>query len=60
MKLKEQLKICVVDKKLCVAVRCRSVVEKFLSLDLEDKDLDLQSFMKDELLPSAGELLNRS
>ncbi|KAM4580390.1 mutS protein homolog 5 [Odontesthes bonariensis] len=42
------------------AKRCRSVVEKFLNLDLEDKDLDLQSFMKDELLPSAGELLNHS
>ncbi|XP_041844810.1 mutS protein homolog 5 [Melanotaenia boesemani] len=40
--------------------RCKTVVEKFLSLDLEDKDLDLQSFMKDELLPSAGELLNHS
>ncbi|XP_015256862.1 PREDICTED: mutS protein homolog 5 [Cyprinodon variegatus] len=40
--------------------RCQSVVEKFLSLELEDKDVDLQSFMKDELLPSAGELLKRS
>ncbi|XP_036931500.1 mutS protein homolog 5 isoform X2 [Acanthopagrus latus] len=42
------------------ANRCRSVVEKFLSLDLEDKDLNLQHFLKEELLPSAGELLNRS
>ncbi|XP_054903935.1 mutS protein homolog 5 isoform X2 [Poeciliopsis prolifica] len=42
------------------AKRCQSVVQKFLSLDLEDKDVDLQSFMKDELLPSAGELLNHS
>ncbi|XP_051263062.1 mutS protein homolog 5, partial [Dicentrarchus labrax] len=42
------------------AKRCRSVVEKFLSLDLEDKDLDLQHFMKEEFLPSAGELLNHS
>ncbi|XP_032373848.1 mutS protein homolog 5 [Etheostoma spectabile] len=42
------------------ANRCRSVVETFLSLDLEDKDLDLQHFMKEELLPSAGELSNRS
>ncbi|KAM7420771.1 hypothetical protein PAMA_015134 [Pampus argenteus] len=42
------------------ANRCRSVVEEFLNLDLEDKDLDLQQFMKEELLPSAGELLNRS
>ncbi|XP_026173036.1 mutS protein homolog 5 [Mastacembelus armatus] len=39
-------------------IRCRSVVEKFLSLDLEDKDLDLQHFMKEELLPSAGEVLS--
>nr|XP_015805973.2 mutS protein homolog 5 isoform X1 [Nothobranchius furzeri]XP_054597170.1 mutS protein homolog 5 isoform X1 [Nothobranchius furzeri] len=40
--------------------RCSSVVEKFLNLDLEDKDLDLPSFMKDDVLPSAGELLNHS
>ncbi|XP_068614872.1 mutS protein homolog 5 [Brachionichthys hirsutus] len=40
--------------------RCRLVVEKFMSLDLEDKDLDLQLFMKEEILPSAGELLNHS
>nr|XP_046254342.1 mutS protein homolog 5 isoform X2 [Scatophagus argus] len=40
------------------ANRCRSVVEKFLSLDLEDTDLDLQHFLKEELLPSAGELQN--
>lgn len=44
---------------MCVTDRCRSLVEAFLSLDLEDKDLDLQHFMKEELLPSAGELLNR-
>uniref|UniRef100_A0A3Q4AJD4 MutS protein homolog 5 n=1 Tax=Mola mola TaxID=94237 RepID=A0A3Q4AJD4_MOLML len=37
------------------AKRCKSVVERFLSLDLEDKDLDLQRFMKEELLPSADE-----
>ncbi|KAF1387904.1 hypothetical protein PFLUV_G00084760 [Perca fluviatilis] len=42
------------------ANRCRSVVKMFLSLDLEDKDLDLQHFMKEELLPSAGELPNHS
>ncbi|CAK6960667.1 mutS protein homolog 5 [Scomber scombrus] len=42
------------------ANRCRSLVEKFLSLDLEDKDLDLQRFMKEDLLPSSGELLNHS
>uniref|UniRef100_A0A8C2X1A1 MutS protein homolog 5 n=1 Tax=Cyclopterus lumpus TaxID=8103 RepID=A0A8C2X1A1_CYCLU len=41
---------------MCV---CRSLVEAFLSLDLDDKDLDLQHFMKEELLPSAGELLNQ-
>ncbi|KAE8288785.1 MutS protein-like protein 5 [Larimichthys crocea] len=42
------------------ANRCRSVVEKFLSIDLEDQELDLQHFLKEELLPSAGGLLNRS
>ncbi|KAL3060240.1 hypothetical protein OYC64_014748 [Pagothenia borchgrevinki] len=42
------------------ADRCRTVVEAFLSLDLEDRDLDLQHFMKEDLLPSAGDLLNRS
>uniref|UniRef100_A0A3Q2ZP83 MutS protein homolog 5 n=1 Tax=Kryptolebias marmoratus TaxID=37003 RepID=A0A3Q2ZP83_KRYMA len=35
--------------------QAKSVVQRFLSLDLEDKELELQSFMKDELLPSAGE-----
>ncbi|XP_034553444.1 mutS protein homolog 5 isoform X2 [Notolabrus celidotus] len=39
---------------------CRTLVEKFLRLDLENQDLDIQHFMKEELLPSAGELLNRS
>ncbi|KAM3873689.1 mutS protein homolog 5 [Diretmus argenteus] len=38
------------------ANRCKCAVEKFLSLDLDDKDVDLQHFMKEELLPSAGEL----
>ncbi|TNN02578.1 hypothetical protein fugu_010065 [Takifugu bimaculatus] len=42
------------------ANRCRFVVEKFLRLDLDDKDLDLQRFLKEELLPSAGELLNHT
>ncbi|XP_076832960.1 mutS protein homolog 5 isoform X2 [Brachyhypopomus gauderio] len=37
--------------------RCESVVEKFLSLDLDDPSIDLQSYMKEELLPSVGELL---
>ncbi|XP_076592847.1 mutS protein homolog 5 [Chaetodon auriga] len=40
------------------ANRCSSVVVRFLSLDLEDQDLDLQHFMKEEILPSAGESLN--
>ncbi|XP_024122618.1 mutS protein homolog 5 [Oryzias melastigma] len=40
--------------------RCTAMVEKFLSLDLDNKDLDLQRFMKDELLPSAGEPQNSS
>ncbi|XP_005738659.1 mutS protein homolog 5 isoform X2 [Pundamilia nyererei] len=40
--------------------RCQFVVDKFLSLNLEDKDLDVQRFLKEELLPSAGDLLNRS
>uniref|UniRef100_A0A673AVK2 MutS homolog 5 n=1 Tax=Sphaeramia orbicularis TaxID=375764 RepID=A0A673AVK2_9TELE len=44
------------DKASCD--ECRSVVEQFLNLDLEDKDLDLKHFMREELLPSAGELLN--
>uniref|UniRef100_A0A3P8UH54 MutS homolog 5 n=1 Tax=Cynoglossus semilaevis TaxID=244447 RepID=A0A3P8UH54_CYNSE len=34
---------------------CRSVVEKFLNLDLEDKAVDLHHFMKKELLPSGGD-----
>uniref|UniRef100_A0A8C5HZ58 DNA mismatch repair proteins mutS family domain-containing protein n=1 Tax=Gouania willdenowi TaxID=441366 RepID=A0A8C5HZ58_GOUWI len=43
---------------VCPCDRCRSVVEKFLQLNLDDKVLDLQSFMKEEVLPSAGELMN--
>lgn len=35
------------------------MVEAFLSLDLEDKDLDLQLFIKEQLLPSAGEVPKR-
>ncbi|KAM8870863.1 mutS protein homolog 5 [Spinachia spinachia] len=42
------------------ANRRRSLVEAFLSLDLDDNDLDLQNFMTEELLPSAGELLSHS
>lgn len=45
---------------MLVIDRCKTLVEKFLSLNLEDKDLDLQHFMKEELLPSAGELLSRT
>ncbi|XP_061101764.1 mutS protein homolog 5 [Conger conger] len=37
--------------------RCLKVVEKFLSLELDDPSADLQLYMKKELLPSAGELL---
>ncbi|KAJ3598138.1 hypothetical protein NHX12_001652 [Muraenolepis orangiensis] len=37
--------------------RCNWLVEKFLSVDLNDKDVDLQKFLKEELLPSAGDLL---
>lgn len=40
--------------------RGRFVVEKFLSLDLDDTGLDVQRFMKEEILPSGGELLNHS
>lgn len=45
---------------LPVIDRCKSLVEKFLSLNLEDEDLDLQHFMEEEFLPSAGELLSRT
>lgn len=45
---------------LHVIDRCKIVAEKFLRLNLEDEDLDLQHFMKEELLPSAGELLSRT
>ncbi|XP_036394605.1 mutS protein homolog 5 [Megalops cyprinoides] len=37
--------------------RCLKVVERFLSLELDDPSLDLQLYMKEELLPSVGELL---
>uniref|UniRef100_A0A3Q2XU02 MutS protein homolog 5 n=1 Tax=Hippocampus comes TaxID=109280 RepID=A0A3Q2XU02_HIPCM len=36
----------------------RTVVERFMSLDLEDDNLDVQRFMKEEVLPSAGQLQN--
>uniref|UniRef100_A0A8C5FG24 DNA mismatch repair proteins mutS family domain-containing protein n=1 Tax=Gadus morhua TaxID=8049 RepID=A0A8C5FG24_GADMO len=35
--------------------RCHWLVDKFLSVDLNDKDVDLQKFLKEELLPSAGD-----
>ncbi|KAK7886781.1 hypothetical protein WMY93_026402 [Mugilogobius chulae] len=38
--------------------RCKNVVEMFLKFNLDDKSLDLLSFLKEELLPSAGELLS--
>ncbi|KAL7832184.1 hypothetical protein AOLI_G00297320 [Acnodon oligacanthus] len=37
--------------------RCERVVEKFLTLDLDDPSVDLQSFLKEELLPTVGEVL---
>ncbi|XP_062872816.1 mutS protein homolog 5 isoform X2 [Trichomycterus rosablanca] len=37
--------------------RCEKLVEKFLSLDLDDPSTDLQSFIKDELLATVGEVL---
>ncbi|XP_077432326.1 mutS protein homolog 5 isoform X2 [Vanacampus margaritifer] len=40
------------------ANRYRAVVERFMSLDLEDDNLDVQRFMKEEVLPSAGQLQN--
>ncbi|XP_051535087.1 mutS protein homolog 5 [Myxocyprinus asiaticus] len=37
--------------------RCAEVVEKFVSLDLDDPDLDLKLYMKDDLQPALEELL---
>ncbi|XP_069707076.1 mutS protein homolog 5 [Phaenicophaeus curvirostris] len=37
--------------------KCRSVVEKFLHLDLDDPQLDLEEFMREEVLPSAASVL---
>ncbi|XP_077455319.1 mutS protein homolog 5 [Stigmatopora argus] len=36
------------------ADRYKTLVEKFMSLDLDDDNLDLDSFMKEQVLPSAG------
>ncbi|XP_074844862.1 mutS protein homolog 5 [Carettochelys insculpta] len=37
--------------------RCKSLVEKFLSLDLDNSQLDLEKFMSQEVLPSAASIL---
>nr|XP_056712766.1 mutS protein homolog 5 [Euleptes europaea] len=36
---------------------CKSLVDKFLSLDLDDPQLDLKEFMSQEVLPSASSIL---
>lgn len=37
--------------------RCEKLVEKFLNLDLDDSSTDLQSFIKDELLSTIGDVM---
>lgn len=37
--------------------KCKSVVEKFLCLDLDDPHVDLEEFMHKEVLPSAASVL---
>ncbi|KAM9382636.1 mutS protein homolog 5 [Phaethornis superciliosus] len=37
--------------------KCKSVVEKFLCLDLDDPNVDLEEFMRKEVLPSAASIL---
>uniref|UniRef100_A0A8C3NPB8 MutS protein homolog 5 n=1 Tax=Geospiza parvula TaxID=87175 RepID=A0A8C3NPB8_GEOPR len=37
--------------------KCKSVVEKFLCLDLDDPQVDLEEFMSKEVLPSAASVL---
>lgn len=37
--------------------KCKSVVEKFLHLDLDDPHVDLEEFMRKEVLPSAASVL---
>eukprot|EP00063_Salmo_salar_P082618 XP_014057453.1 PREDICTED: mutS protein homolog 5-like [Salmo salar] len=39
------------------ANKCVCVVKKFLCVNLEDQSVDLQRYMKEELLPSGGDLL---
>ncbi|KAM4600374.1 mutS protein homolog 5 [Polymixia lowei] len=48
-----------IDRPSCdeQANRCTCVVDKFLQVDLEDKNVDLQRFLKEDLLPSGGDLL---
>lgn len=36
---------------------CQTLVDKFLKLDLEDPDLDLDLFMSQEVLPAASAIL---
>ncbi|XP_036794684.1 mutS protein homolog 5 [Oncorhynchus mykiss] len=40
-----------------LANKCVCVVKKFLCVNLEDQSVDLQRYMKEELLPSGGDLL---
>uniref|UniRef100_A0A8B9FBI3 MutS protein homolog 5 n=1 Tax=Amazona collaria TaxID=241587 RepID=A0A8B9FBI3_9PSIT len=37
--------------------KCKCVVEKFLSLDLDDPHVDLEEFMRKEMLPSAASVM---
>ncbi|KAM6365911.1 LOW QUALITY PROTEIN: mutS protein homolog 5 [Alca torda] len=37
--------------------KCKSVVEKFLRLDLDDPQVDVEEFMRKEVLPSAASVL---
>ncbi len=37
--------------------RCVEVVEKFLSIDLDDTELDPDSYLKDEVLPTLEKVL---
>ncbi|KFV69572.1 MutS protein 5, partial [Dryobates pubescens] len=37
--------------------KCKAVVEKFLSLDLDDPRVDLEEFMSNEVLPAAASVL---
>ncbi|XP_019896236.2 mutS protein homolog 5 isoform X3 [Esox lucius] len=39
------------------AKKCVRVVEKFLCVNLEDQSVDLQRYMREELLPSGGDML---